>query len=403
MKNYTVSQVNQYIKQLLQQDFLLSGITVSGEASNCKYHSSGHLYFTLKDAGGQLACVMFAREAARLSFRLREGQRVLVTGTVGVYERDGKYQLYATRIQDVGVGALYEQYAQRKAKLEAEGLFDPNRKRQLPLYATRIGIVTALTGAAIQDIVSIAKRRNPYCSLVLCPAQVQGAGAAESIVRALSRLARTDVEVIICGRGGGSIEDLWAFNEEIVARAIAACPVPVISAVGHQTDVTIADFAADLRAPTPSAAAELAIYEVAQVDALLVDAHSALLHGMLARIAAARGSLEQERLRLRMGSPRGRLRQRRQLLVDLEEELRGGMKERLMQRRQLLALFGERLRGLSPLKTIGQGYSYVTDEAGHTVRRVAQVQAGDRLTIRVSDGVITARVMETEANPKTES
>ena len=252
---YTVTEINQYIKNMFIKDPYLNHIYVKGEVSNCKYHTSGHIYFTLKDNQGQLACVMFAGQRRGLTFRMEEGQSVIVLGSVSVYERDGKYQLYANQIVLDGQGALYERFEKLKKDLEAEGLFDKAHKKPIPSYPKRVGIGTASTGAAIQDIINISKRRNPYIQLILYPALVQGAGAPESIVRGIKALDKLRPDVIIVGRGGGSIEDLWAFNEEIVARAIYSCNTPIISAVGHETDVTIADYVVDLRAPTPSAAA----------------------------------------------------------------------------------------------------------------------------------------------------
>lgn len=264
---YSVSQVNTYIKNMFAQDFALNRIQVKGEVSNLKYHTSGHIYFTLKDGGSALAAVMFAgRRAAGLKFRMQEGQQVIVRGSIEVYERDGRYQLYAKEIEPDGTGDLYRRFVELRDRLEEMGMFAGEYKQPIPRYARTVGIVTASTGAAIRDIMNISARRNPYVQLVLFPAQVQGEGAVPSIVKGIEVLDRMGLDVIIVGRGGGSIEDLWAFNEEAVARAIFACRTPVISAVGHETDVTIADYVADLRAPTPSAAAELAVFDYAQFE-----------------------------------------------------------------------------------------------------------------------------------------
>ena len=260
MKNtYSVGQVNRYIKNMFTQDYLLQKIYVKGEVSNCKYHTSGHIYFSLKDETGTLNCVMFAGHRRGLAFAMKNGDKVIVGGSVDVYERDGRYQMYAKEITLEGAGILYERYLALKQELEDMGMFAQEYKQPIPRFIRRLGVVTAPTGAAVQDIRNISYRRNPYLQIILYPALVQGAGAAESIVKGIQMLDKTDVDVIIVGRGGGSIEDLWAFNEEIVARAIFECSTPIISAVGHETDFTIADFAADLRAPTPSAAAELAV------------------------------------------------------------------------------------------------------------------------------------------------
>ena len=260
---YSVTVVNRYIKQLIEGEGTLSHIYVRGEVSNCKYHTSGHIYFTLKDGGSAIACVMFSGQRLKgLKFRMTEGMQVVVFGSVSVYERDGRYQLYAAQILQEGVGYLYEKYEQLKGQLEAEGLFDAKYKKKLPAFPAKVGIVTASTGAAIQDILNISGRRNPYVQLVLYPAKVQGQGAAKTIVEGIHALDKYGVDVMIVGRGGGSIEDLWAFNEECVARAVFECQTPVISAVGHESDWTIVDYVSDLRAPTPSAAAELAVPDV---------------------------------------------------------------------------------------------------------------------------------------------
>lgn len=266
---YTVGQVNSYIKNIFTQDFLLQSILVKGEVSNCKYHSAGHIYFTLKDERGAIACMMFAGNRGGLKFHMQEGQQVVVSGNVGVYERDGKYQLYAREITLDGAGLLYERFEQLKRKLRERGLFAPEYKRPIPRFIRRLGVVTAPTGAAVRDIMNIAARRNPYVQIILYPAIVQGDQAPASIVNGIRALEALGVDVMIVGRGGGSIEDLWAFNEEIVAQAIFDCSVPVISAVGHETDTTIADYVADLRAPTPSAAAELAVYDYGLLQAQL--------------------------------------------------------------------------------------------------------------------------------------
>ena len=260
MRNvYSVGQVNHYVKNMFTQDYFLRKVYVKGEVSNCKYHTSGHIYFSLKDETGTLSCVMFAGHRRGLAFRMKDGDKVVVGGAVDVYERDGRYQLYAKEITLEGAGALYERYLALKQELEDMGMFAQEYKQPIPHFIHTLGVVTAPTGAAVQDIRNIAGRRNPYLQVILYPALVQGEGAAQSIVKGIRMLDEAGVDVIIVGRGGGSIEDLWAFNEESVARAIFECRTPVISAVGHETDFTIADFVADLRAPTPSAAAELAV------------------------------------------------------------------------------------------------------------------------------------------------
>lgn len=389
---YTVRQVNAYIKNMFTQDFMLNRIYVRGEVSNCKYHTSGHIYFSLKDESGTIACVMFAGSRSGLSFRMQSGQTVIVLGSVSVYERDGKYQLYAKEILLDGAGLLYERFEALKRELEEMGMFAPEYKQPIPAYVRRVGIVTAPTGAAVRDIINIARRRNPYVQLILYPALVQGEGAVSSIIRGIRMLEGQQVDVIIAGRGGGSIEDLWAFNEEAVARAIFDCSVPVVSAVGHETDTLISDFVADLRAPTPSAAAELAVYEYAAAEARKKEYELQLKRLMAQKLREQRQRLEQLSVRLRYAHPRQKLNDRRQYAADLETRLRGQMERRLEICRHKLAIYIEKMNGLSPLKKLNQGYSYVADRTGGAVRSIAQVKPGDELLIYVSDGIVDAQV-----------
>ncbi len=395
MRNvYTVSQVNQYVKSLFTRDFMLNRIYVKGEVSNCKYHTSGHIYFSLKDESGTIACVMFAGSRSGLSFRMRDGQTVIVLGSISIYERDGKYQLYAKEIILDGAGLLYERYEALKRELEEMGMFAPEYKKPIPAFVKQIGIVTAPTGAAVRDIINISHRRNPYVQLILYPALVQGDGAAQSIVRGIRLMQEQDVDVIIVGRGGGSIEDLWAFNEEIVARAIFDSRVPVISAVGHETDTMISDYVADLRAPTPSAAAELAVYEYAVCDAMLREYKARLIRQMMQRLKEARATLEQLSLRLKYSHPRQKLLEERQFTDELETRLRRGMERKMEESRHRLAIYIERMKGLSPLAKLNQGYAYVEDSEGKTLRFVSQAEPGDRIRIYVRDGRILAEVRE---------
>ncbi len=399
MKNiYSVGQVNAYLKNMFAQDFLLGRIRIKGEVSNCKYHSSGHIYFSLKDESGTIAAVMFAGNRRNgLKFRMQDGDHVVVSGSVEVYERDGRYQLYAREITLDGAGALFLKFEALKKELEEMGMFAKEYKRPIPRFIKRLGIVTAPTGAAVQDIRNISHRRNPYVQLILYPAQVQGDGAAESIVNGIRALEQLGVDVIIAGRGGGSIEDLWAFNEEIVARAIFECSIPVISAVGHETDTTIADYVADLRAPTPSAAAELAVYDYAQLREALRMAHVSLNLRMKEHIHRQRQ--RQEHLKTKLGylSPQMILNSRRQYLADLGEKLSQRMEYRLRENRHRIELLAGRLDAGSPAKKLSGGFSYVTDHAGQPLRQASQVQAGDTITVRTSDGKIRAQVLETEA------
>lgn len=397
MKNvYTVKQVNAYIKNMFIQDFMLNRIYVKGEVSNCKYHTSGHIYFSLKDESGTIACVMFAGSRSGLAFQLKEGQRVIALGSVNVYERDGKYQLYAKEIVLDGRGALYECFERLKKELEEMGMFAPEYKRPIPKYARTVGVVTAPTGAAVRDIINIAKRRNPYVQLLLYPALVQGDGAAESIVRGIRMMEKQKVDVLIVGRGGGSIEDLWAFNEEPVARAIFECTVPVISAVGHETDTTIADYAADLRAPTPSAAAELAVYDLRVVMEHISSYRSDLRRAISLKTERNRKMLEHVTLRLKLAHPRQKLNDSRQYAAELETRLRACMGERLTSDRHRLALCVEKMKGLSPLAKLSQGYAYVQTTEGENVRSIKQAETGAYLDIFVSDGEIHAQVLSSE-------
>ena len=389
---YTVKQVNSYIKNMFTQDFMLNRIYVKGEVSNCKYHTSGHIYFSLKDESGTIACVMFAGQRGGLSFHMREGQQIIVLGSVNVYERSGSYQLYAQEIRLDGEGTLYEKYQMLKQELEEMGMFAPEYKKAIPRYAKRIGVVTAPTGAAVRDIMNISARRNPYVQLLLYPAQVQGEGAKESIVRGIRMLETKNVDVIIVGRGGGSIEDLWAFNDECVARAIFDCQVPVISAVGHETDVTIADYVADLRAPTPSAAAELAVWDYRQLQGYLDECRLRMNRSMTGTIRINRLRLKELDVRLSYLHPRHKLQDQQQRLIELEEELRTLMRDRVKEARHRLAIQIEKLNGLSPVRKLNQGFAYVEEADGGVVKSIRQVEKGDELTVYVTDGLIRTSV-----------
>lgn len=377
---------------MFTQDFMLQSIRVRGEISNCKYHSSGHIYFTLKDAKAAIACVMFAGSRSGLAFRLQEGQQVVVDGGMDVYERDGKYQLYARAITRDGTGQLYERFEQLKRELAELGMFAEEYKRPIPEIIRTLGVVTAPTGAAVRDIIQIASRRNPYVQMILYPAIVQGDQAVASIINGIHALTAFSVDVIIVGRGGGSIEDLWAFNEREVAQAIFDCPVPIISAVGHETDTTIADFAADLRAPTPSAAAELAVCEFSRLEEKMEEYATALYRGMMGRCDRYRRRAEMLGALLRGGSPAGRLKQNRMYLMRLEERLQASMRRQLDGKRHILALYTEKLRGLSPLDKLSQGFSWVTDEHGRGIRDVDQTREGQLLVIHMKNGIVHARV-----------
>lgn len=393
---YTVGQVTTYIKNMFAQDFLLHRVCVKGEVSNCKYHTSGHIYFTLKDATGTISGVMFAGNRRGLAFRMKEGDRVVVTGSIEVYERDGKYQLYAKEITLDGEGDLYLRYEALKHDLEEMGMFAQEYKKPIPRYVKRVGIVTAPTGAAIQDIRNIASRRNPYVQLILYPALVQGDGAAESIVNGIHALDLLGVDVMIVGRGGGSIEDLWAFNEEIVARAIFECETPVISAVGHETDTTIADYVADLRAPTPSAAAELAVYDVARLMQDIASCENRLNRLMKNQAVLTKNRLLSYAARLKVLSPEYQLNSKKQYAAELEDRLGRTMRDVLNQKRHRMELLARDMDGLSPLKKLSQGFSFVSDMEGKNLSGVDQVETGDHIKIQMTNGCLEATVDKKE-------
>ena len=395
MRNvYSVKQVNSYVKNMFSQDFMLNHIYVKGEVSNCKYHTSGHIYFSLKDESGTIACVMFASARSGLSFRMQEGQNVIVLGSVSVYERDGKYQLYAKEIILDGAGALYERFEALKKELEEMGMFAAEYKQPIPRYVKSVGIVTAPTGAAVRDIINISKRRNPYVQLILYPALVQGEGAAASIVRGIRMMEQQNVDVIIVGRGGGSMEDLWAFNEEAVARAIFECTIPIISAVGHETDTLISDYVADLRAPTPSAAAELAVYELSSVQIMCEEYKRRMYQQIRQRIDFSRRQTEQMAFRLKVAHPRQKLNEQRQYLADLDSRMRIRMNSALEESRHKLAIYIEKMKGLSPLQKLNQGYAYVTDKSGRTVRSIKDTKQGEVLDVYVTDGRVRTQVVD---------
>ena len=398
LKNvYTVEQVNKYIKNMFAGDFLLRNVCIKGEVSNCKYHTSGHIYFTLKDASGTISAIMFAGNRRGLKFQMKEGDKVMVTGSVEVYEGAGKYQIYAREIELDGEGNLYLQFEALKRELEEMGMFAPEYKKPIPKYVEVVGVVTAPTGAAIQDIRNIAYRRNPYVQVILYPALVQGEGAKESIVRGIQALEELGVDVIIVGRGGGSIEDLWAFNEECVARAIFDCSVPVISAVGHEIDWTIADYVSDLRAPTPSAAAELAIFDYVSTKQKLSEQKLRMERSMKRSVDMARRRLEHEKTKLRLLSPQNRLNENRRRLLELEEKITDKMTKCLTKKKHELMLFANTLEGLSPIKKISSGYAFV-ETKGKSIKSVEQIKTSDEITVHVIDGKMKAVVTEVNKN-----
>lgn len=383
---------------MFASDFLLRNVCVRGEVSNCKYHTSGHIYFTLKDKGAAVSCVMFKGDALRgLRFRMEEGQQVKVTGSVTVYERDGKYQIYCRSIERDGDGTLYEQFEALKKRLAESGMFSEEYKQPIPKYIKTLGVVTAPTGAAVRDIINVAARRNPHIQIILYPAIVQGDEAAGSIVNGIKTLSAASVDVIIVGRGGGSIEDLWAFNEEVVAQAIFDCPVPIISAVGHETDTTIADYVADRRAPTPSAAAEIAVFEYKRFLSDLEDYNNLLTMRMEGVVRDCYSREKRLYDALRHLSPMAKVRERQQRLDALLDSLTGLMDKRVRYARHRLDVDIERLKGLSPLDRLKGGYSYMTSDSGSNIRSIRDVGEGDDIIAFVSDGKISARVTGTAA------
>lgn len=397
---YTVAQVNSYIRNMFTQDFMLQKVRIRGEISNCKYHSSGHIYFTLKDAKSTISCVMFSSDRKGLPFRLSEGQQVIASGSVDVYERDGKYQLYAREIELDGIGALYEKYERLKAELAERGMFAEQYKQPIPRYVRRLGVVTAQTGAAVRDIINIASRRNPYVQIILYPAIVQGEAAVASIINGIHAMERLQVDVVIVGRGGGSIEDLWAFNEEAVAQAVFDCSIPIISAVGHETDVTITDFVADLRAPTPSAAAELAVCDFGRLEEQIAEYAYTMQHLCRRTVQNYRSRLGQYGVRLKYLSPLNTLRMKKTQAVSLEERLQAVMEKRLQESRHRLAIYAEHMKGLSPLDKLSQGYAYVADGSGRKLSSVEQVDLGENIRICLKDGNLLAEVREKENGEK---
>ncbi len=399
LKNvYSVGQISEYIANMFQQDFMLKNISIKGEVSNCTYHSTGHIYFTIKDTNGVLKGVMFAGNRKNLQFRLKEGDQVVVTGSIESYKFSSQYQIIARSIELDGTGNLYLKLEELKKELEELGMFDEMYKRPIPKYARKIGVVTSPTGAVIEDIRNVGFRRNPYTQIILCPAQVQGDGAKESIVSGIQRLEQLGVDVIIVGRGGGSIEDLWAFNERIVADAIFNCSVPVISAVGHQTDYTIADLVADKRAATPSQAAEFAVFEYEQTKIALAQMKQRLSLSFTRKINMTRERLEHKATKLKFLSPKRRLEENRRRLMDFEEKMTVKIQYILQNKRNQLAILAKTLDGYSPAKKISSGYAYLEGKDGKSVKTIEQVNVSDEITVHVIDGNIRAVVTEAIKN-----
>ncbi len=391
---YTISQLTSFIRDLIEGEPALSDVWVEGEVSNFTRASSGHCYFTLKDAGAQIGCVMWRSIAQLQRYLPANGDQVLAHGRVGVYETGGRYQLYADHLEPAGLGSLYLEFERLKARLLAEGLFAPERKRPLPRFPRRIGLVTSPAAAALRDIVTVLRRRYPLAELLLAPTLVQGEGAPAQIVAALQALAeRGRVDVIIVARGGGSLEELWAFNDERVVRAIAGSPVPVICGVGHETDVSLADFAADVRAPTPSAAAELVAPDRAELRAMVAGLAAAQVEAALSLLEELRWRLADRQQALRHFSPEARVQQVRQRVDEWQARIGQAASHRLALERERLAGLSARLVSLSPLATLERGYAIVRHgPSGAIVRSPRQVSAGDALAIRVAEGEFGAEV-----------
>ena len=379
----TVSQINGYVKKILDHNIILNNVWVKGELSNFKRHYSGHLYITLKDEGGVLKAVMFRSAAATLAFEPADGMKVLARGRVSVYEAGGAYQLYIEEMIPDGVGELYIAYEQLKKQLADEGLFDERHKKPIPKFPKAVGVVTAPTGAAVRDIINVITRRYPMAEIILYPAKVQGTGAAESVVKAIEYFNATrEVDTLIVGRGGGSIEDLWAFNEEITARAIYASEIPVISAVGHETDFTIADFVADLRAPTPSAAAEIAVPSTPELAARITADKSRIQQSIVSRIEGGRLLLK----RFKMRTPKDRIEEYSLRVDAMTRSMENSLKMKTMSLRRRFAAQAAKLDALSPLQTLSRGYAIPTREDGTVIRSVGEVKSGDEFTLRLKDG-----------------
>lgn len=391
----TVSAINAYIRQKLEVDFTLQDLWLEGEISNWKPAASGHIYFTLKDEAASLRCVIWRSQASQLLYRpQREGEAVLAHGRISVYEAGGNYQFYVDDLEPAGQGALYAQFERLKTRLAAEGLFEPELKKPLPLFPHKIGLVTSPTGAALRDILNVLRRRYPLAEIILAPSQVQGEGAPLQLMAALDAVAWQNVEVIILARGGGSLEDLWAFNDERLARAIAACPIPIITGIGHEVDFTIADFVADLRAPTPSAAAELATPDKTELKRLVDGLQLALTDAARQQVATVRAEVRQQQWALERVSPQASLNNYRQRLDTLVSQAGRTLRHYLSLQQVGVKTLAARLETLNPQATLARGYAIV--QKGQTViTHTSQVSPGDGIVVKVSDGEFEADVRNT--------
>ncbi|GMQ57779.1 exodeoxyribonuclease VII large subunit [Vallitalea sediminicola] len=394
---FSVSQVNAYIKKIFVNDYVINDIWIKGEISNCKIHRSGHVYFTLKDNNSAMSCVVFKNYRDFVECELRDGINITARGYISVYERAGTFQLYVQQIKSDGMGELYKKFEILKEDLQRKGYFDLDNKKLIPRYPRKVGIVTSDTGAAVRDIINVSKRRNPYIGLVLYPSLVQGEGAASNIVRGIEYLdGIADVDVIIIGRGGGSIEDLWCFNEEIVAKAIYEADTPIISAVGHETDFTISDFTSDLRAPTPSSAAELAIPAFDEIDSILEKYNYKLTNSINQKIESCIKAIELNKVKLDFNSPSMRVLKERQYLAELEDRLNRRIKELINNNKNYVSLLQNKLSVLSPVTNLEKGYSYIENVDGQ-VKSITDVNMGETLLIQLHDGKVEAQVKKIES------
>jgi exodeoxyribonuclease VII large subunit len=389
----TVSQINQYVKKILDNNIILNNVWVKGEISNFKHHYSGHIYLTLKDEGGVLKAVMFKSSALGLTFTPSDGMKVMARGRVSVYEAGGAYQLYIEEMIPDGVGELYIAYEKLKKKLESEGLFDESHKKPIPKFPAAVGVATATTGAAVRDIINVITRRCPMTKIIIFPTQVQGAGAAQSVVRAIEYFnTAKNVDTIIAGRGGGSIEDLWAFNEEITARAIYASKIPIISAVGHETDFTIADFVADLRAPTPSAAAEIAVPSALELRSKLKTDSSRISGAILKQLSQRRLKLSG----LRLKKPSERIQENSQRLDNMVKRMEQSFRLRIAEKRRVIGTIAGKVDAMSPLKVLSRGYSIPVDINGSVIRSVNDMKSGKEFILKMTDGETECIVKQEE-------
>lgn len=395
-KIISVWEVNHYVGRLIEEDYMLSDLWIQGEVSNCKYHSSGHIYFTIKDDRASVNSVMFARDASRLEFKLVEGTKIYARVRVTIYEKTGAYQAYVYDIEKQGKGLLYDQFERLKSQLKSEGLFDESHKKILPIYPNNVGIITSITGAAIKDIIKVAKRRNPNVTLTIYPSSVQGEAAVKEIVSAIETAnIEQKVDVLIVGRGGGSIEDLWAFNTEEVARAIYASTIPVVSAVGHEVDFTIADFVSDQRAATPSAAAELVVFSTTEISDKIVQYERRMSEYMKRQIKSLNQRLEYITNRPVYVNKNIFYAQKIQEVIELSDKLTINYKNRIIEKERSYERLIYKLEQLSPLKTLSRGYSLVLKE-GHPVSSIDDVNVEEKVNIKMQDGELVVKVCEKE-------